>query len=506
MKPFRRSLLALGAGLLALFLGCGSGESCEAVLCEQGTCSVRDERAVCLCGDEPCSTFASELDRMRSEAVPLESMESPREGRTSGGPAAAYFSFAAQAGHKYAFGCGPRSIATCKLRLFDAQGTLLGESEATQDFYILFRAPSPQTYYLAVSSWGEQSGTFEYMFQALGYDDHGDFVAHVTPLQLVDQHVKAEGRHETAGDQDVFSFPAVAGFEYEVTCRATAGAPDLTTSFWNAEGALQSDPGSGRTELRTSYRARSTETLYLVVGIGIASEATGSYSCELVEDEDGDSTQAARTLEPGIDAPGILDVDDVDFLALSVQPGRFYRVSCVAEQGGCGLSQAPLPLPRPGVPILIEAMNAETVSIYVTGPAGTRYVVRAEDLGVDDHGDTATEATPLTAPSAMTGIIQGLSDLDVFSFPGVDGHVYRIGCAGTAGEPGWLLRLVHPSGHDLAFIGGGTGAASELTHEAQVDGTYSVVVASPPAGRVGSYDCGLEDLGPAATGAASAAR
>ncbi|MFY0577589.1 hypothetical protein ACN28S_27625 [Cystobacter fuscus] len=61
------------------------------------------------------------------------------------------------------------------------------------------------------------------------------------------------------------------------------------------------------------------------------------------------------------------------------------------------------------------------------------YTYRLEDLGFDDHGDTPSEATPVTPSSTSVGaLLHATTDVDVFSFEAAAGHVYELACNTSA--------------------------------------------------------------------------
>ncbi|MHB8878381.1 MAG: hypothetical protein ACYC8T_32195, partial [Myxococcaceae bacterium] len=128
------------------------------------------------------------------------------------------------------------------------------------------------------------------------------------------------------------------------------------------------------------------------------------------------------------------------------------------------------------------------VAADVSGAVGA-YLVSIIDGGLDDHGDTAASATPLTAfAGTVTGAVQFTGDVDVFTFTAVANRGYAFECAVS----GAALRLVAreasgtriagPTGSKLAFLAG--------------SGLVSFEVSSPLGSSFPrSYSCQLSDQG-----------
>jgi len=69
------------------------------------------------------------------------------------------------------------------------------------------------------------------------------------------------------------------------------------------------------------------------------------------------------------------------------------------------------------------------------------YTYRLEDLGVDDHGDTAATATAITASTtSSTGRVETFGDVDYFSFAGTANTTCEFSCSSAAIDS-YLVRV-----------------------------------------------------------------
>ncbi|ATB40102.1 hypothetical protein CYFUS_005550 [Cystobacter fuscus] len=206
-----------------------------------------------------------------------------------------------------------------------------------------------------------------------------------------------------------------------------------------------------------------------------------------------------------IDAPptggAFESTEDVDVFSFQAQAGHIYAFTC--NPGG-GATDCRVSLSDAAGQVLAVDNNGGTGFIVYEYPtAGTyffrvssgqvgTYTYRLEDLGFDDHGDTPSEATPVTPSSTSVGaILHATTDVDVFSFEAAAGHIYELACNTSAFDC------------DLVLLNAlGTVVASDTTHttyarvrvELNTPGTYFFRI-QPGGSTVGAYTYRLQDLG-----------
>ncbi|WP_224368697.1 PPC domain-containing protein [Hyalangium versicolor] len=223
-------------------------------------------------------------------------------------------------------------------------------------------------------------------------------------------------------------------------------------------------------------------------------------------DDHGD-TEATATPISGSEGviTGTFEVEeDVDVFALSTLPDHYYSFSCLRV----GWTDCPGFVQgvsgqwfwrSNGAPIFFfKATGTGPIPIvmYAAGSAGT-YTLEVQDLGLDDHGDSAASATPSTPSSTpIQGAIESPIDRDVFSFTAQAGHVYQFLCDAVPSQAAWYLEFRDPAGTLLDKAWLGMDVTSVTAAEISSPGTYTITV-SPEvdALRSGTYSCRLEDIG-----------
>jgi hypothetical protein len=240
-------------------------------------------------------------------------------------------------------------------------------------------------------------------------------------------------------------------------------------------------------------------------------QQSSSIGCFLVSADQNDTMATATPLvasnafEESIIGPKPPSDPDRDFFTFTAVPRHFYRFTCIAGTlDGCavrmigpeGSSLATGAGPRgQTVPVLAKATTRGPwfveVSATLPGQQGS-YTFRLEDFGPDEHGDSASEATPIM-PGAKpgSGTLEVAEDLDAFSFEALAGHVYRFGCSPCR------IKLMDSTGLLLA----------QGAEERQDSGIQSVFFRAPTSQRLvievspvntgdfGAYSYLLEDWG-----------
>ena len=135
-----------------------------------------------------------------------------------------------------------------------------------------------------------------------------------------------------------------------------------------------------------------------------------------------------------------------------------------------------------------------------------KYSVTVSHAGVDDFGDTTTNAGPITVGSTVNGMTQFQYDKDVMSFTAVAGHIYVATCTTSVSYLcGFTVR--DTTGTSVATTS--YGSSTTATFVATTGGTFTVEM-NPSSTTTGAWvfrltDSGTDDFGDLPTTAGSGA-
>jgi hypothetical protein len=411
------------------------------------------------------------------------------------------FSFSGLAEEVWEFTCTGTSV-DCNVLLVDSAGTTVAsDTGASANAKVTYRLPRAGTWFLHVKSTPAATGSYGYQLRNLGTDEHGDTPGTATPVVV--GAPPAGGRVDTPGDVDFFSFDALAGHIYEITCTSAALSCELR--LMNATGTvLASDSGANAKVL---YEIGSAGTYYF--RLSGAAGATGTYTYRIVDlglDDHGDDRATATAITAGAPAAnGTLEIPgDLDVFSFTALASHLYEFTCTGTSIDCNIELLNASgavvvsdtRPSASAKVRVQLVTPGTYYVRVSGGAsgsamGT-YTYQLQDLGLDDHGNGPDTSTPVPpgAPPA-NGRIDGPGDVDVFSFEPVAGHIYRFTCSTAAFDCD--ATLVDVTGAVLASdTTSSTNAV--ITYEFNAAGTYYFKVYSAN-GNLGSYTYKLEDLG-----------
>ncbi|WP_163865163.1 hypothetical protein [Myxococcus eversor] len=133
-------------------------------------------------------------------------------------------------------------------------------------------------------------------------------------------------------------------------------------------------------------------------------------------------------------------------------------------------------------------LRMSTIHSELSGP----YSCKLEDLGPDDHGDTLDTATPWSPDTVATGVMELVTDVDVFALSLRRGAFYRVVCTSQLPSVPCKVNVLSPTGVSTGE------PASTASFNASHDGTYRVEVTSTFAQDVviqAAYSLQLENLG-----------
>ena len=198
----------------------------------------------------------------------------------------------------------------------------------------------------------------------------------------------------------------------------------------------------------------------------------------------GDTRAEATRLQPDTEEAGDLDrAGDVDYFRIEVAEAGRLTVETTGPTDTVGYLQDAQGRP------LAEDDNAgadDNFRIVRQVPAGTYYVgvVGAPRQRVDDHGDTAEEATGVGLDSSTAGVLEQDGDVDYFRVTVTQAGTLTLETSGTTDTHGSLLSA---TGTTLAENDdAGTDDNFRIVHQVTA-GTYYVAVRGYDANETGAY-------------------
>ncbi|TSC24105.1 hypothetical protein [Corallococcus sp. Z5C101001] len=266
------------------------------------------------------------------------------------------------------------------------------------------------------------SDTADYQctLQDLGADDHGDDSAHATPLATFDTALT--GVLGTRFDLDWFSFPAKAGHAYNLACDSAAPSGCGAASIRFPDRELGQPVVVSQDGLLRAY-------VYNTPRKEAGPHAPVPYTFKVVDLGADQGTGVADAVPASVGVPipvYFASFTDRDYFRVDVEAGHVYRLA-FAPQVSSGLFGAF----RPAEPAtnLMRAFSA-TQGLFKSDRSEpivfqvgldvvvneSPYVLRIDDLGPDDHGDTREAATTVPGPSLRAdGVLDTWDDVDWFA-------------------------------------------------------------------------------------------
>ncbi len=352
------------------------------------------------------------------------------------------------------------------------------------------------------SSYGSTALTYSVAVEDLGFDDHSDTVTAATPLAV---GTPIAGRLELSTDIDTFSFTATAGHIFQAAATVTGtGATTLRVRVLDSTGAMlgEGDGLAGALVATTgTYRAQ-------VLRGGYSSNGDlQRYSLTVTDqgtDDHAGTSAGATALTVGTPIGGSVQYTaDVDAFAFTPIAGHVYAVSCARTSGTCSFQvKDPSGVVVPSGGGFLAATAGRWI-VEVSGGSYSSvlgpYTLTVTDQGAEDHGGTAATATPLTLGTATSGVLAFQSDIDVFSFSGVAGHIYAVTLGNSSvraevrDSANALVSTGYYSGSTTSFLAasGGTFYVLASGYYSSTSLSYSVMV----------VDRGVDDHSNTSTGA-----
>ena len=419
-----------------------------------------------------------------------------------------FFAFEADEGDLYQLDVALGTLEDSVLDLFDADGRWLdgnddhGDSTASQ---LIWEAPDAGTYYIQVTSFYTDTGTYTLTIRSDIVDDHPNSTDNATPVAL---GVTTQGELDSGGDRDFFAFEADESGLYELdvplgTLEDAVRVVYDTDGRWLAGKDNFSDPAVKPSRL--VWNAPDAGTYYIRVSSYY--DATGTYTLivtrsDLVDDHPN-SADNATPVEVGVSTQGTLEHPrDFDFFAFEADEAGFYEldvplgtledsVESVYYADGrrlVGKDNYSDPATQPS-PLVWNAPDAGTYylrvnSLYDATGTYTLTVTRS-DL-VDDHPNSADNATPVEVGVSTQGAFEYDADIDYLAFQADEGQLYQLDVTLGTLEAS-VLDLFDADGIWMAGTDHSRDpTAARLVWEAPDTGTYYLRVTSLPS-DTGSY-------------------
>ena len=413
------------------------------------------------------------------------------------------------AGQRYVFALGLANGATpgngFKLSLFDASGQVLQDSNGAS---LVFEAQAAGAYFVRALSGttvaAVRGAPLDYVLTATrsAQADTGGAAWNAAPLSL-GQAISAS--HLGPGDDDVFSFDAVAGQRYVLDYSRPGSALDGSAIYFATGTDLrpidlapqQRDAGSA--QLRMVFEAPASGTAYVVVrppqGQVLAPTATLTYQLLLSAapaDDHGDGRGTATPLQAETWAVAQDESGESDLFRVELVAGQRYRFDVQPATAMVAADQLGLSLfGAVGAFALAEVSFGSTLAF--TPESSGRFYFRPEGPGAvrvsfhtvaaDDHGDLGF--TPIGAATEFNASGLLLTG---------DAHANRL-FGGTRAD-----RLSGQGGDDQLWGGAGNdqldgGAGIDTAHFVGARSDYDILFAAGVGTvQVKAGDAGVDQL------------
>ena len=332
-----------------------------------------------------------------------------------------------------------------------------------------------------------------------------EVIQEATPVEIGEP---SQGELDFEGERvDYFAFQAEEGELYDLGV-VLGSLQDSVLDLFDADGtrlAGNDDYGDSLAS-RLLWRAPATGTYYVQVTDFFA--GTGTYTLTIaiseVVDDHANSAGNATPVEIGEPSQGELDYEgDSDYFAFQAEEGEFYQLDVVLgslqisfldlfDADGTWLAGNDDYGDSTSSRLIWNAPATGTYYVQVTdffAGTGTYTLTIAISEVVDDHANSAGNATPVEIGEPSQGELDYGGDSDYFAFQAEEGELYDLGVVlGSLQDS--VLDLFDADGTWLA--GNDDSTSSRLLWQAPATGTYYVQVADFFAGT-GTYTLTVGD-------------
>lgn len=305
---------------------------------------------------------------------------------------------------------------------------------------------------------------------------------------------------QPSGDDDWFRLDATPGHIYQLL--VTRGTlPNAILYLYRSDGIHTIFSQSSTYEI--TYELGDAGPYFYRVS-AYNNNQLGDYTVILndlgLDDHGDEPALATPIIVDGAPMEGSIETrGDDDWFTFEAEVGRLFRITLTRGT----ISGSYLYLYRPdGLRIAESHSTPEEITFELDEPgrwyirvrhSGTgsgTYQLSLEDVGVDDHGDEASEGTPVVIDGVVHGEIETWGDLDYFTLSAVRGQVYAL-TLDPNGLSSSTLRLYDPISTQVSYSSSGS-----LVFEADQTGEWAILVRHASSASLGNYGLRVDDLGP----------
>lgn len=416
-----------------------------------------------------------------------------------------WFRLSVTPGRLYAFAAtAPNPTPLLLVEVYDEAGTTLLASDNRGSSSAAVAFPAETVSLVQVRVRGVRAtdvGTYAVQYVELGTDDYANDPA--LAITLAPGAAGFSGEVQYAGDPDVIwlEVPPLTAVRLGMD---DGGASDVVVSVERLDGGSR-QLGTGES---TVVAVPAVERLMLTAH-GRTPRALGPFSLQLSSlgpDDHSDEAAFATPLAGGAGPrAGVLERDgDADTFGVEQVAGHLYQVTWQGVMGLAGsvldadgrvidsaenVSAAPAGL-------VWKAPQARRATVRLKAGAGAvapyLYTVAVEDLGLDDHGDLLSSATPTALGTPTSGRLELRGDVDTFSFTAAAGRIVQATASTPTSAP-VRVRVYSPQGVLLAEANDTTSTLVESAAVYKVQ--VSRPVAIPGAADLLAYTLTMNELG-----------
>lgn len=345
----------------------------------------------------------------------------------------------------YEISCSAPWSSTCLLRGW------LSRLISAAPRKLVFKSDGVTPAIVEISEGPSNPGTYDWSFRYLGLDVPGETLA--SALAIAADGIRYPTALEYEGDRDVFSFDPTPDHIYELKCVAA----------WSGCRASILSPGGS---YAGPYGAYDTMVVEIPSGSPWYGEIRQSspgypldYSWSVTDrgvDDFGDGLVDASPFKPPQIQGRFEFGQDVDSFRTLLDQNEIFRFTAsapaAASTGGLvltvydptGTRMSYVRGDGAGLQVKAPVKGDYVVTLALTGnrpPATTLpYVLNAQFIGFDDHGNDVTTATPISPSLEGSGALEYFDDVDAFSMTAIAGHVYEFELASACACSHLLLR------------------------------------------------------------------
>lgn len=384
------------------------------------------------------------------------------------------FDFVPTVGHVYEVSATRVAGGSLGVRVKDPAGAQVATNSYSGTVASFFASVGGTWHVEVFADYSQLPGSYTLSVVDRGLEDHGATQATATAVSLA----TTVGVIGFAGDVDAFSFTVTQGKIYSVTTSSSSVRVELRDAQFGSLGSS------------TSFRATASGTVYALVSAWSSSSSPVSYTLSVADlgaDDHGDTAATATPAMPGTTTGNIQFTGDVDVLAVTPTPGHHTRVVCTAVTASCSLTvrdASGTTLANASSSVSFKA--AATVFVSISSySAPLAWSVQLTDLGLDDHGDGASDATALSFDGGVAGVLEVSSDVDAFRVTPALGQIVQVTVQGSGFAP--LLQLVSPSGSTVAQSSYGSSSTVTVGFSNNVAGAWTARVSTASATAAVGY-------------------